>query len=282
LAVPGKMQTDMLEAAAIVPHPPRRIDDPTAVERLRVRLEGADGFAGPDLQGAGQTVSGDVFEVRDARTLTPGPPDPEAQSFLGPEPFLESDAPEIRSEAARAMGEIKGARARAERLVRHVHALLEKKPTVSLPDALEVLRTRVGDCNEHTTLYVALARALGIPARIAVGLVHLHGAFYYHAWAEVYLEEPAGRGLWLPVDPTLNQFPADATHIRLARGGLDRQAAILGLFGRVKMEVLDLQQGPAATPILVGRTSPEARPFDIPLPRRDASGPRCWSSPGRK
>ena len=83
-------------------------------------------------------------------------------------------------------------RARAERLTRHVNALLEKKPTVSLPSAREVLRTKVGDCNEHTALYVAMARALGIPARIAVGLVYVRGAFYYHAWPEVYLDEGSG------------------------------------------------------------------------------------------
>ena len=98
-----------------------------------------------------------------------------------------------------------------------------------------MLRTKVGDCNEHTALFVAMARSIGIPARIAVGLVFMHGAFYYHAWPEVYITEHAGLGLWLPVDPTLNQFPADATHLRLARGGLDRQAAILPLIGRLKM-----------------------------------------------
>jgi hypothetical protein len=114
-----------------------------------------------------------------------------------------------------------------------------------------VLRTKVGDCNEHTALYVAMARALGIPARIAVGLVYIHGAFYYHAWPEVYLEEPAAgssalgasRGLWLPVDPTLNEFPANATHLRLARGGLDKQTVVLPMIGRLTMEVLDVELG---------------------------------------
>ena len=96
---------------------------------------------------------------------------------------------------------VAGARARAERLTRHVNAMLEKKPTVSLPSAREVLRTKIGDCNEHTVLYVAMARAIGIPARIAVGLTFVRGAFYYHAWPEVYLDEGAGRGYWLPVDP---------------------------------------------------------------------------------
>jgi transglutaminase-like putative cysteine protease len=50
--------------------------------------------------------------------------------------------------------------------------MLDKKPTVSLPSAREVLRTKVGDCNEHTALYVAMARAAGLPARIAVGLAY--------------------------------------------------------------------------------------------------------------
>ena len=34
------------------------------------------------------------------------------------------------------------------------------------------------------------------------------------------------------LDPTFNQFPADPTHVRLARGGLDKQTAILPLIGR--------------------------------------------------
>ncbi|HEY6548311.1 MAG TPA: transglutaminase-like domain-containing protein, partial [Vicinamibacteria bacterium] len=192
----------------------------------------------------------------------------------------ESDAPEIGAEAKRALeglGAEATPRVRAERILRYVNALLEKKPTVSLPSALEVLRTRIGDCNEHTALFVALARASGIPARIAVGLVHLHGAFYYHAWAEVHLEEK-GRGLWLPVDPTLNEFPADATHIRLSRGGLEKQAAILGLVGRAQMTVEHLDLDSTATPILVGAAA-DRQPLQISLPRREGGGKSCWARP---
>jgi transglutaminase-like putative cysteine protease len=278
LAVPGDVQTDMLEAAAIVAQGPK-IDDPATVQRLRVRIEGVE-IGGPDLDGAGQTASGNVIEVRDSSTLAPGLRDPDAASYLAPEPFLESDAPEVRDEAVKAVQGVEGTRARAERLVRYVNALLEKKPTVSLPSAREVLRTKVGDCNEHTALYVAMARSLGIPARIAVGLVHLHGAFYYHAWPEAYIEE-RGRGVWIPVDPTLNQFPADVTHLRLARGGLDRQAAILPMIGRARMRILDLQVAPGSTPVLVGRTASDMKPMDIPLPRRDPRGRGCWSRPPR-
>ena len=72
-------------------------------------------------------------------------------------------------------------------------------------------------------------------------------------WPEVYLDEGRKGGLWLPVDPTFNQFPADATHVRLARGGLDKQAAILPLVGRVKMTILEMDLAPGSSPVLVGR-----------------------------
>ena len=253
LAVTRRVQTDLLRLSAVVPAMKGRIDEPRDVRRLRFKLTGTEITS--DMQGAGQTIAGDIIEVVDARNLTPGVGDPDARRHLQPEPLIESDDPLIQAEAERAVAGAEGNRARAERLTRHVNAMLDKKPTVSLPSAREVLRTRVGDCNEHTALYVAMARAIGIPARIAVGLAFVRGvqgAFYYHAWPEVYIEE-SGRGLWLPVDPTFNQFPADATHIRLARGGLDKQAAIVPMIGRLRIDVLDVDLDPGATPILVGQ-----------------------------
>ena len=279
LAVPGEIQSDMLEAAAVVPDPAgvRRIDDPTAVERLVARVDGVD-LSGPEVQGAGQTVGGNVVEVRDAETLKPEPLTDDLAPYVRPELFLESDAPEIVAEAKKAANGTADPRLIAERLTRYVNALLDKKPTVSLPSAVEVLRTKVGDCNEHTALYVAMARALGVPARIAVGLVYVRGGFFYHAWPEVYVQAGKGRGTWLPVDPTLNQFPADATHIRLARGGLDRQTAILPAIGHTKMRILTLEVKPGSTPILVGRPAQDLRPLEIPIPKRD-SATHCWSQP---
>jgi hypothetical protein len=251
-AVPRSIQLDLLEAAAVVPATRERIEDPRDVKRLRLRLEGAD-LSSAELQGVGQHVDGDIVEIVDARTLRAEAGRVDVDRYLLAEPLIESDAEEIRDEAMQIVSGSDSPRQQAERLTRHVNAILEKKPTVSLPSALEVLRTRVGDCNEHTALFVALARAAGIPARINVGLVAVRNAFYYHAWPEVYLAEGPDRGLWLPVDPTFNQFPADATHLRLARGGLDKQAAILPLIGRVKMTIVDLELVPGASRVLVGR-----------------------------
>ena len=105
----------------------------------------------------------------------------------------------------------------------------------------------------------------------------MHGAFYYHAWPEVYVAEADGRGLWLPVDPTLNQFPADATHLRLTRGGLDKQAVVLPLIGRLKMTVLDMELAPAANRVIVGR-APDALDLGslaTVAPPAQSSGCRC-------
>jgi hypothetical protein len=288
MAVSPRMQVDLLQAAAVAPRMKTPIAEPRDVRLMRIRLGGAD-VSSLDLDGGAQRLRGNVLELRDPQGLTPGPADPDASRYLAAEAFLESDAPEIVAEARKAVIGVTGTRARAEKLTRYVNALLDKKPTVSLPSAREVLRTKVGDCNEHTALYVAMARALEIPARIAVGLVYIHGAFYYHAWPEVYLEEGLraegseqtkgsgleAKGMWLPVDPTLNQFPADATHLRLARGGLDKQAVILPLMGRLTMDVVDVELAPNATPILVGAQQMDLGALAIPIPRRESSCCAC-------
>jgi transglutaminase-like putative cysteine protease len=274
MVVPYRVREDLLESAAVVPDSKERIIEPRDVRRLRLRLTGAD-LSSPDVSGVGQTVAGDILEIADPQSFRPGQADPDVSRYLKPEPFLESDAPEIIAEAEAAVKGVTGVRARAERLTRHVNAILDKKPTISLPSAREVLRTKVGDCNEHTALYVAMARALGIPSRIAVGLVSVRGAFYYHAWPEVYLDEGKGRGMWLPVDPTLNEFPADGTHLRLARGGLEKQAVILPLIGRLKITILDQDVASNTSPVVVGRQPNDMSPLSIAIPRRGAGD--CWT-----
>jgi Transglutaminase-like superfamily len=279
MGVPGDLRRDLLQSAA-VQATGERIVDPVEFDRVRLRLVLPQPFDGDDLQGAGQTRSGDIFEIVSGRVRTAEPLKEDLTRYLRPEPFIESDAPEIQAEAKRATQGLDDPRARAERLVRHVNQLIEKKPTVSLPSALEVLRTRVGDCNEHTALYVALARAAGIPARVAVGLVSMRGAFYYHAWAEVYLSAGARRGMWIPMDPTLDQVPADPTHLRLARGGFESQARILPLVGRTRIEVLEIQRRPGVEPVLVGATRTQHAPLPtMELPSRTGGRRGCWSDP---
>ncbi|MFO7649823.1 MAG: transglutaminase-like domain-containing protein, partial [bacterium] len=160
--------------------------------------------------------------------------------FLKPSVAIQSDDPEVRAKSREATGDAREATAAARKLVSWAFTLIDKEATASYPTALDVLKHMKGDCNEHAVVVAALARAAGIPAKVAVGLVYLNGAFYYHAWNELYL------GHWVPVDATFGEFPASAVHLKLAEGELSQQSEILGIVGRVKIKVLEFslaQQG---------------------------------------
>ncbi len=158
----------------------------------------------------------------------------EQKEFLKPSVYIQCENPEIIAKADELVGNEKDAKKVVARLVDGVYHLLRKNPTASLPSAIDVLRTKEGDCNEHSILFAALARAKGIPTKIYVGLVNLEGvAYYYHAWCAVWL------GKWIPVDPTLNQFPADVGHLKLKEGEISEQAKVLKVVGKLNIRSLD-------------------------------------------
>jgi hypothetical protein len=206
-------------------------------DSLRLRLSGAD-VAGLELAGGGQVVAGDTVIVRrvsaaalHATYLRPAR-DTALQRFLMVEPLIQRTDLRLRALARQIAGDERDPAVVAQLLARWVTQHIKPAPAAGLASALNVLAARRGDCNERTVLYVALARAAGIPARPVAGLLAARGRFYYHAWPEVYL------GDWVPVDPTLGQFPADAGHLRLATGGLARQLELVPLIGKLRLEVL--------------------------------------------
>jgi transglutaminase-like putative cysteine protease len=206
---------------------------------LRVTLTGVelDGF---EVKGYRQRLRGDTLTItRESAAamkakyrLPDGARGAVMGLFLGAEPLLETNNPEIVAVARRLRGSATDPAVVAERINRWVFDSLRKEITVGVPSALATLRAGVGDCNEHTQLYVALSRAAGVPARVAAGLAYLDGKFYYHAWPEVWLER------WVAVDPTFGQFPADASHLRFTIGGLGRQAELLRLMGALHIDVV--------------------------------------------
>ena len=226
---------DIYETTAISARKPLR----SSLRELRVALTGVD-LSEFDVKGYRQRLHGDTLTVtrEDSSALRAGYQLPRgARSgmtalFLDPEPLLEVRNPEIQALARRLRGTDTDPRVVAERVNSWVHDSLKKEITVGVPSALATLHARVGDCNEHTQLYVALARAAGIPARVAAGLTYLDGKFYYHAWPEVWLQR------WVAVDPTFGQFPADASHLRFTVGGLGRQADLPRLMGALHIDVL--------------------------------------------
>ena len=154
---------------------------------------------------------------------------------LQPTLLIQSDSPLLQEQAATIVGEEHDALRAATLISSWVYQNLDKRPTLSVPNALTVYTQRAGDCNEHSVLFAALARAAGIPTRITSGLLYTKGRFFYHAWNEVDVGE------WVAVDPLLNQVPADPTHIRLVVGELDRQVQLVQIIGRLDIRVLDYE-----------------------------------------
>jgi hypothetical protein len=230
----GGMSFDIVAQTAIPVTTP--IADTQAKQTLRLRLSGVQ-LGNFQLTGGRQRLDSDRLEIRreelkQVSVHTIPIKEARLQSDLQPTPFLQSDHPSIRALSAQILqGEANALRA-AVKIKDWVYKEIAKEATVSIPNALEVLRTKKGDCNEHTVLFNALARAAGIPAKTVVGVVYLRGAFYYHAWSEVWLGE------WVSLDSVLNQFPADVTHVKFLEGGIDRQIDILQLIGNLKIEVL--------------------------------------------
>jgi hypothetical protein len=223
-----------------------RIDLLSGARKACLRLTGID-LPKETIESQRQTVlsvSNGTMDV-EVRTdtpppagLAPGPLDPEFAPYLANTPFLQTTDSRMYARARSVAGNWTNSLEAATALYDWVHRRVDKKSTVSLPSALDVLLRMEGDCNEHTYLFVALARAIGIPAKIRVGLTLHEGLFYYHAWPSVYV------GRWLDMDPTLGKPAVDTGYLSLFEGELAEQVRLMGVLGRLKVEVLQGKEQP--------------------------------------
>lgn len=225
---------ELVREAAVVPD--RTISRPRHLRSLRLQLTGISG-EGWDLAGGRQQLSdGELLIVREVLPQIPAARIPmntaEMAQDLQSSLLVQSDDPILKKQAAAIVAEEKDALRAVELISSWVFQNLEKRPTLSIPNAVGVYKLRAGDCNEHSVLFAALARSVGIPTRIVAGLLYTRGRFYYHAWNEVYV------GQWVAVDSLLNQVPADPTHVRLIMGELDRQVTLVRALGRLGIKVI--------------------------------------------
>jgi hypothetical protein len=228
---------DLVAAAAITV--PQGLPDPQTLGALRLRILGVDEpilFRFPPRQ---QYHEGILTVTREDTTAIISYPlphtDPGFAADLAATPFVQSAHPRLIAQARRILGSERDAVQATRLLLDWTYTTLAKEPSLGVPTALDVLEHQKGDCNEHAVLFTALARAAGLPARIAAGVVYLHGAFYYHAWSEVWL------GQWVSVDPVFQQFPADVTHLKFVQGGPEEHLTLLQVIGRLGIEVMAYQ-----------------------------------------
>lgn len=156
----------------------------------------------------------------------------------GPDPkYLEDSAevqarhPMIRALSREIAGEKQNAWRVAKDINNWVYLNLEKE-LVDTVTALDALHERRGECQSHTFLFTALARAVGIPTRIVNGLVYSseYAGFLYHAWPEVYVGE------WRALDPTFGQNEVDATHIKLTEGTQGNPFRLMEFVGKIEID----------------------------------------------
>jgi hypothetical protein len=211
------------------------VEKPDELEMVRLRLNRFPPL-NDDARGGRQKVIYDEVLI-ELETLPPTAvrdlSEDEREIWLASDAFIQADDPEV-SDLAHRLTEDRTPLEAAREIWRWVYENIRKTPTISIPNAAEVLEQRAGDCNEHTVLFTALARAANIPTRVCTGLAWSSGQFYYHAWPEIWI------GVWVAVDPTFGQFPADPLHIRLLTGGLEKQYEVLSLLGRdATIEILE-------------------------------------------
>ena len=228
---------ELVREAAVVPD--RTITRPRQLRRLRLQLTGItdDGW---DLAGGRQQWSkGELVVERESLEEISSVKIPVNNPLLArdlqPSLLVQSEAVGLKKQASEIVGQESNGLQAVKMITFWVYQNLEKRPTLSIPNALAVYESRAGDCNEHSVLFAALARAAGIPTRIVTGLLYTDGRFFYHAWNEVFLGE------WIAVDSLMNQVPADPTHVRLIMGGLDRQVELVRTLGRLSIKVLDYE-----------------------------------------
>ncbi len=228
---------DLTQTASVASNVPLKNVD--QLQRLRLEIEGAP-LNQLQLSGGRQIFEGKLLTI-DKESLSGLPSEVNNDNlgelekvFLKPSPFIQSDHEKIQNLAQQILGSAASVTPleKAQKLLAWVHENIEKRPVLSLPDALSTLDNRMGDCNEHAVLMAALARAAGIPCRIEAGLVYLKGRFYYHAWNLVYV------GRWITVDSLFGQMPADVSHIRFTTGTQQQQIDIVGVIGKVQLRVI--------------------------------------------
>jgi len=136
--------------------------------------------------------------------------------------FCQSNDPEIRATAERIVEEEKNSWKASKKIADWIRQEIEPNYNVGFASAKETLKNREGDCSEHTVLFVALCRSIGIPARAAVGIMHGEGFFAYHMWPEVYVGQWVDLDpKWFSVDPISGEYFTDAAHIKFGQTELD-------------------------------------------------------------
>jgi hypothetical protein len=145
-------------------------------------------------------------------------------AWLRSNTWINADDAAVARFAQRTVARLTSDRERMQRLEQAVNSRISNKSMrVGYASAADAYARREGDCTEHALLLAAAARAVGIPSRIAIGLVYAEqfgsheNVFVPHAWTQAFVD-----GSWRSYDAAQDGFGSD--HIALAVGDGDPSA----------------------------------------------------------
>jgi hypothetical protein len=151
---------------------------------------------------------------------------------------LNSDHKKVIALAKKVVDGEKDAGKAARKLLKWVNRNLKKSYSDNAENALDVLERKAGACVQHSLLFVALARAAGIPAREVGGVTYIKAKkplMGWHAWVEYHDGKQ-----WVAADPTFGQDRVDGSHLKLSEGS--RDWAWANIVGTVKAKVVSVKK----------------------------------------
>lgn len=125
--------------------------------------------------------------------------DAELAQYLADTHFIKPQHPRIKETAREIVAGKKTALEAVRALAKWVSEYIEGSMPVETLSGPEVLERKTGKCSEYAILFASLARAVGIPTRVALGERMMGDHWGGHMWNEAYVGE------WIPVDAGANE-----------------------------------------------------------------------------
>ena len=240
LPVEVSLGNDIIKELTIYPDKP--IQNPRSTEYLEVELEGIRA-ANIDISSSNKeilSINPVIFGIYNKPVITGDNRQREMKiasidtSIVGTSDYIQTKDARIIRAAKEIISAEKDTLAMAIAINQWVFENIEKVSGLDIIRSVDVYRYLKGDCDEHTKLFTALARSIGIPTQINMGLLYRDGKFRYHSWPSVFAD-----GVWHDLDPTLGQDIADATHLTLVRGDFEKLFEFIRIAEKISIKVLD-------------------------------------------
>ncbi len=162
--------------------------------------------------------------------------DSEFAPYLAETRFITPSLPEVKDLVSAIRGEETDGWLVTQKILGWVYQNMQVEMIPQTLVTEEILAGRKGKCAEYAILFAAMARAAGLPTKVALGERYQDGAWIGHMWNEVWLGE------WVAVDPSHGQSAPDALLLKFVDSPevMGTQKVRMGLTGKLGISIEDV------------------------------------------